>query len=585
MERRLSAILAADVVGYSRLMEADEVGTFDRLRTHRKEVFEPEIASRHGRIFKLMGDGLLAEFASVVDAVECAAVLQLEMAKRNSALPDDRRIDVRIGIHVGDVIVEDGDRHGDAVNVAARLEQLAEPGTICVSHTVLDHVKQKVAFDFELRGEEHLKNISEPVRVYRVVDTPRVSVRAPKVPTEKPSIAVLPFTNMSGDPEQEYFSDGITEDIITELSRFRLLCVIARNSSFVFKDKSMRVQDIARELGVTYIVEGSVRRAGDRVRITAQLVEAGSGNHLWAERYDRNVHDIFAVQDEVARAVASTVSGRVEMVGRDRATSVSASALRAYDFLLRAKASILNYSRADNAQALGYAERAMQLDPTSARAHSYMAWCHFHNYMAWWSADREDSLAKAFEFAKRGVVLDEADSGPHCILGLIHFFRREYGEARSEIERAMELNPNDPDAQGLYGQFLAAIGEPDAAVGQIDLAKRLNPCDMRWIPWSRGIAYFTAHRYDEAIAALRQVRDPINEVRGWLAASYAHAGRLQEAKATLEEFLRIAETDMAVFPGRRLKDWEPYWHGAFEYQDQKDFDHLFDGLRKAGLPD
>ena len=285
MQRKLAAILAADVVGYSRLMAENEADTFDRLRAHRKELFEPEIVKRHGRIFKLMGDGLLAEFGSVVDAVECAASLQREMARRNDGLPANRRIDMRIGVHVGDVIIEGEDRHGDAVNVAARLEQLAEPGGICVSNTVLNHVKLKVALGFELRGEEHLKNIAEPVRVYRVLLASPVAAEKPTLALpDKPSIAVLPFQNLSGDPEQEYFADGVVEEIITALSRMRWLFVIARNSSFTYKGRAVDVKQVGRELGVRYVLEGSVRKAGSRVRITGQLIDAATGAHLWADR-------------------------------------------------------------------------------------------------------------------------------------------------------------------------------------------------------------------------------------------------------------------------------------------------------------
>jgi adenylate cyclase len=401
----------------------------------------------------------------------------------------------------------------------------------------------------------------------------------------KPALAVLPFVNMSGDPEQAYFSDGITEDIITELSRFHSMLVIARNSSFTFKGKASKVQEIARDLGVSYVVEGSVRRAADRVRITAQLIDARNGSHLWAERYDRELRDIFAVQDEVARSIASTVSGRVEAAGRDHAVRLSPSALKAYDLVLRAKALISNYARADNEQALACCQRAVELDPSNARAHAHLAWCHFFNYMACWIADRETAFVHAYVQAQCAVALDETDSFARCILGLIHMMRREHDEALTEIEKAVDLNPNDPDVRRYYGDILAATGRPDAAIEQIDLARRLNPFDTRWVPWIRGIACFTAHRYDEAIAMLRQASNPINEVRGWLAASYAQAGRLEDARVTLGEFLRVAETDMAVFPGRRLKDWEAYWHGAFEYRDQKDFDHLFGALRKAGLAD
>ena len=593
--RKLAAILAADVVGYSRLMQEDEAGTLAALKRRRKEILEPTVARHRGRIIKVMGDGVLIEFASAVAAVQCAVELQQAMSAANysndanDANDQNRKtILLRIGVNLGDVIVEGSDLYGDGVNVAARLEALAEPGTICISAKVRDEVQGKIDVKLEDTGKVALKNMERPVHVFRVNAGPtmhQVKKEHGLGTGAKPSIAVLPFTNMSGDPTQEYFSDGITEDIITELSRFRSLFVIARNSSFVFKNMSIKVQDVASELGVAYIVEGSVRRADDRVRITAQLVDAGTGNHLWAERYDRNMRDIFALQDEVARSIASTVSGRVDVAGRDRAVHLSDAALRAYDVLLRAKASILNYSRIDNEQAHACADRAMTLDPTSARAHALAAWCHFQNYYAWWTADRQNALATAYELSKRSVALDETDSFTHCMLGIIHLFRREFEEARSEIEKALELNPNDNDARSVYGQFLTAVGQADAAIEQIDLAKRLNPFDTRWVPWGMGMACFTAHRYDEAIAALRQVRDPINEVRGWLAASYAQAGCLPEAKAKLDEFLRVAETDMAVFPGRTLKDWEPYWHGALEYQNQEDFDHLFGALCKAGMPE
>jgi adenylate cyclase len=584
VERKLAAILAADVAGYSRLMGADEAGTLAQLKAHRRELVDPMIAEHRGRVVKTTGDGILIEFPSVVEAAGCAVAVQQGMAERNAEVSEDKRITFRVGINVGDIIIDGDDIHGDGVNIAARLEAIAEPGTVCISASAWEHARGKVPFGADDLGEHQLKNIDRPVRVFRIAGgAPATATRKPLPLPDKPSIAVLPFQNMSGDQEQEYFSDGITEDIITELSRFHALFVIARNSSFSFRGKSVKVQEIARALGVGYIVEGSVRRAADRVRITAQLVDGSTGNHLWAERYDRDMRDIFALQDEVARSVASTVSGRVEAAGRDLAVRLSPAALKAYDLVLRAKALTLKYTRADNRQALACAERALELDPTSARACAQAAWCHFINHMACWTADREHALAKAYELAQRAVVLDETDSYAHCILGLVHLFRREYDEARSEAERAIDLNPNDPDAHRKYGLFLATTGKAEAAIEQINLAKRLNPFDTEWVPWLMGIFCFTARRYDDAIAAFRQARNPINEVRGWLAASYAHAGRLQEARATLNEFLRVAETDMAVFPGRRLKDWEAYWHGAFEYRDQKDFDHLFDGLRKAGF--
>jgi TolB-like protein/Tfp pilus assembly protein PilF len=446
-----------------------------------------------------------------------------------------------------------------------------------------------------LHGELGVKPAAETTRLHEAILDRRTGSESGPVPDrpeaarlplpDKPSIAVLPFENLSNDPEQQYFSDGITEDIITELSRFRSLFVIAYHSSSAFKGKAVRVQDVGRELGVAYVVEGSVRRAAERVRISAQLVDAATGNHLWAERYDRDVLDIFAVQDEVARSVASTVSGRIEAAGRDRIERLSPTGLRAYDLVLRAKSLMLKYNRADTQQALACAERAMQLDPSSAAAHAHAAWCHFYNYMGFWTADPVDSLATAYEVDQRAIVLDETESFAHAIMGSVQWFRRNFDQARPEFLEGIERNPNDFLARRFYGMFLAATGKPEAGIEQINLAKRLNPFDTKWVPWNIGIACFSARRYDEAVAALKQVRNPINEVRAWLACSYAQAGRLEEARAALDEFMRVARFDMAVWPGRTLKDWEPYWHAMFEYQHQEDFDHLFEALRGAGMPD
>jgi adenylate cyclase len=373
----------------------------------------------------------------------------------------------------------------------------------------------------------------------------------------RPSLAVLPFDNLSGDPEQQYFSDGVTEDIIIELSRFRSLFVVARQSSFAFRGKAVKVQDIGRELGVAYVVEGSARRIQDRVRINAQLVDAITGNQLWAERYDREVSDILAVQDEVARSIAVAVSGRVETASRERVGRLSPAELKAHDLVLRAKEFTMNYTRTDNALALECAERALKLDPTSARASAHAAWCHFYDYMAAWRENPRASLDRAYELARRAVSLDETDSFTHSMLGVVQLFFREYEQSRSSFLRAISLNPNDFMARRWYANFLAATGRAEEGIEQLELARRLNPFDTRWVPWNMGLIAFSARRYDQAVEALRQVHNPINEVRGWLAASYAHAGRLEEARATLEQFLTVAQSDMAVFPGRRLKDWAP----------------------------
>jgi len=584
-KRRLAAILAADVAGYSRLMGEDEAGTLSALKARRKEILQPVVSKHHGRIVKLMGDGVLVEFASAVNAVVCAVELQGAMAAANKDLPEDRQISLRVGINLGDVMVEDGDLYGDGVNIAARLEALAEPGCVFVSSKVRDEVVGKLGIGFEDLGPQSLKNIAEPVRAYRVSGVPAVAVAAPKNATDKPSIAVLPFTNMSGDPEQEYFSDGITEDIITELSRFRSLLVLARHSSFAFKGRAVDVTEIGRKLGARYVIEGSVRKAGNRIRITAQLVEAATGSHLWAERYDRNLLDLFTLQDELARAVAATVGARIEAAGRARAAALSPNALQAYDLLLRAKALHLKFTKNDNEQARLLAQRAIEIDPTNAQAHAYYANACLNIYLAYWAPDLDRFRAEALEFAKRAVTLDDGDNSARWILGLVHNSRSEYEEARFHIERALENNPNDTEARGVFAILLNSIGQPEAALEQFELIRRLNPFELSWFPLIKGWVYFNARRYDDAIASLKQLPEPVNDARAVLAASYAHAGRSPEAKAMLNEFLRVAEDDMAVIPGRRLEDWGTFFRGMCWYQRQADHDHLMEGLRKAGWPE
>lgn len=584
-QRRLAAILAADVVGYSRLMEQDEAGTLAALKSRRKDVLEPLVARHHGRVFKVTGDGVLVEFPSAVDAVQCAVDLQRGMTAANTEQSDDRAIVLRIGVNLGDVLVEGGDLYGDGVNIAARLESLADPGGVLISGTIFDHIGTKINVGFEDLGAQELKNIAQPVRAYRVIGGPAVVATVPKSVSDKPCIAVLPFTNLGGDPEQRYFSDGITEDTITELSRFRDLLVIARNSSFQFRDMAVDVKRVARELGVQFVVEGSVRRLGSRVRITAQLVDATTGNHVWAERYDRDLADVFALQEELAHAIAATVGSRVEITRSERATRLSPASLTAYDLTLRAKALMFKYTKADAHQARDLALRAIEIDPTNARAHAYYANFALNIWMAHWTAERDRTFEEARHHAERAVALDESDTVTRCMLGFVMVFARRYDEARLHLEKALASNPNETESRLYYAVYLTAIGQPGTAVEQIEIAKRLNPFDFSWTSWIKGIALFTAHRYDDAIAAFAQIPEPINEVRGWLAASYAHAGRLKDAKACLEHFLRVAREDMVVYPGNRLKDWEPYWHGALEYRDQRDFNHLFTALRNAGLPE
>jgi TolB-like protein/Flp pilus assembly protein TadD len=399
----------------------------------------------------------------------------------------------------------------------------------------------------------------------------------------KPSIAVLPFVNLSGDPEQQYFSDGVTEDIITELSRFRTLFVIARNSSFQYRGGDRDIVRIGRELGVRYIAEGSVRRIGERVRISAQLIEAASGSHLWAENFDRDAADILTVQDNIVRAIATTLGYRVEAAGRERALRLSPEALSAYDLMLRSEALFLRHAKEDNAEARRLAEQAVALDPKSALALTQLGWTHCLDHIFGWVEESEETLGTALALAQRAVLLDDADCRARWLLGHIHIFRREFDEARAHLRTAIALNPNDVEARGVYGIYLYAVGETEAALEQFDIAKRHNPFEFNWIIMCRGIALFTARRYDEALAALKQVHNPNNEVRMWLAASYAGAGCLPEARATLAEFLAIAEREMVRFPGRTLADWQPHLRHFVEYRDLREFDHLSAALRAAGL--
>ena len=414
IQRRLVAILAADVVGYSRLMEQDEAGTLAALKTRRKEVLRPLVAKHQGRIFKVTGDGVLVEFASAVNAVQCAVDLQHGMAAANGGLSEDRRIVLRIGVNLGDVMVEGNDLYGDGVNIAARLEALAEEGGILVSGTAYDHIKNNIKVRFDDLGTQTLKNIAEPVRVYRVTGTQTISITQSKATIDRPSVAILPFTNMSGDPEQQYFSDGITEDIITELSRFRAIFVIARNSSFQYRDKAVDVRRIARELGAHYVVEGSVRKIATRIRITVQLVEAAGGTHLWADRYDRPVEDVFAIQDEVVRTIVATLAGRLEATGAEGLRRRPTASLSAYECVLRGNALPIG-DPADEAAAHQLFEQAIALDPDYALAHAKLAISHAHRWLQGMSGSSKE-LDRAFELATRAVCTrrsgDRVSHGP-----------------------------------------------------------------------------------------------------------------------------------------------------------------------------
>ena len=588
LPRKLAAILYADVAGYSRLTGEDEDATHRRLSEY-LDLISATVEDHRGRVMHYAGDAVLAMFDAVVDAVSCATEIQDKLRERNQELPNGRKVHFRIGVNLGDVIEDRGDIYGDGVNVAARLESLADPGGICISDAVRTAVGKKLDLDYENIGEQEVKNIAEPVRAHRVLwnsdmETTGAYVGGPSElgVTGKPSIAVLPFDNMASDPNQEYFADGLTEDIITELTKFHSLLVVARNSSFAFKGQSMDVKDIGSKLGVRYVIEGSVRKSGKRVRVSSQLIDALTGNHVWADRYDRDLGDIFAVQDELVRAIVTTVGGRIEEAGKTRAARMSDTKIPAYDLCLRAQSLQDRNTREDYDLAEECLLEAIDIDPNLAQAFHQLSLVKFFKWMVCWTSDLENTLVEAFEAAQKAIASDDTDSMVHAHLCMLHIYRREFEQAGHRIETAIRLNANDAKALGIYGFYYCAIGEPERAIELFARLDRLNPVEPGWITRVKGIAYLTAGRYEDAISVFRSLESPLNIARGWLAASLAQAGRLDEARTTLDQFLRVAEQEMSVFPGRALEEWRTAWHGI-QYKNEADSERFFEGLHKAGL--
>jgi adenylate cyclase len=577
-KRRLAAILASDVVGYSRLMGVNEERTLAQLQAHQRELLEPSISEHRGRIVKTTGDGMLVEFASVVDALRCATEIQRGMTERNAEVPTAERIEFRIGINVGDIMSEGGDIFGDGVNVAARLEALADPGGICVSGRVQEDARGKFDIPFEDRGEQRLKNIAWPVRVYKVRlggETP-TAVPALSLP-DKPSIAVLPFTNMSGDPEQEYFADGVTEDLITALSRIRWFFVIARNSCFAYKGQSTDIRDVARKLGVAYVLEGSVRKAGNRVRVTAQLIDGGSGNHVWAQRYDRNLEDIFSVQDEITETLAGAIEPELGKAERERARTRRPDDLRAWDLCQRGLWHTYKRTRQDLADAQHMFRQAIEIDPGLARAYAAAEEAFFFQFVGGYVDTGEAAKADALRFAEKAVQLDGEDAFNRYALGRALTLVRRHDSAVFELRKAIELNPSFAQAHSALAMALATGGHPEEALPHIELAMRLSPQDPYFGQFlvRRAEACLFSGRVVEAVeAAERSLREPNIQWSRWaiLAAAQAHLGRLEEARRSIEA-LRILrpEIDLAF-----IRD---YWPIA----DAKALEYLLDGLRKAGL--
>jgi TolB-like protein len=581
MERKLAAILVADVAGYSSMMERDESGTFAQLRAHRTELIEPTVATHRGRIFKLTGDGLLAEFGSIVDAVECAAAIQQGMAERNRDISDGQPIELRIGVHAGDVIVEGDDRHGDAVNVAARLQEVAERGGICVSMAVVDQVRQKVALVFDLHGEQRLKNIAEPIKVYRVrLDERPAAPRAALTLPDRPSIAVLPFTNMSGDPEQEYFADGIAEEIITDLSRMTWLFVIARNSSFTYKGRAVDVKQVGRELGVRYVLEGSVRKGGDKVRITGQLINAETGAHIWGDRFDGGLEDVFDLQDRVTASVVGAIAPKLEQAEIERVMRKPTDSLDAYDYYLRGLAHLHRWTRDDNAAAVSDFKRAIGRDPKFAAAYGMAARCYAQSKVGGWVDDRTHDIADAEQLARRAVELGKEDAVALSAAGFaLADVVGKVKDGDAFIERALALNRNLAWAWTFSGWTKIWLGKPEVAMDHVALAMRLSPHDphMFLMQAAMATAAFFADRHGEALSwAEMALRDKPDMVLAACVAAlcHAHDGRNVEMRQAIDRLL-------AFDPALRLANLED----RFAVYRPEDHRRWVEGLRKAGLPE
>ncbi|MCH9046378.1 MAG: tetratricopeptide repeat protein [SAR324 cluster bacterium] len=600
--QKLTAVFVTDVVGYSRLMANDHHATVKTLAEYR-EVFSSYIQRFQGRVVNAPGDSILAEFESVVDAVNCAVEIQRELAVRNSGLPEQRQMHFRIGVNLGDVLIKDGELFGDGVNIAARLESLADPGGVCISRTVYDQVESRLPLRWEYLGEQAAKNIAKPVRAYRVLLDSRPKAGPPagepdsKAPAEekssgdallgilegkppplpdKPSIAVLAFENMSGDPEQEYFSDGIAEDIITDLCKLSGMFVIARNSSFSYKGRNVRVQQIGREMGVRYVLEGSVRKAGKKVRITAQLVVAATGEHLWAQRYDRELEDVFALQDEITEEVVTALDVKLVAGEQARIWRNSLKNPEARDLYYRARENLHHRTIEGSAQARQLFAQVIAAEPDSPLGYAGEAWSHWYDAFRGWSASPAQSLARAEELARNALARDESNPEAHGVLGLIHILKREYDQAVAEGERAVALGPNMADVAAMMELILRFAGRFDEALAMIRRAMRLCPVCPAYYLTVLGLTLTLLERYDEAIDSYHKAAalepDYPTSYFG-LAVAYGALGRNKEARAAAEAFRKVAP---------HLSSLQEYAR-RHPYKDPAVNERWIEALNKAGI--
>ncbi|MDQ6435034.1 adenylate/guanylate cyclase domain-containing protein [Mesorhizobium sp. LHD-90] len=573
MRRHLAAILAADVAGYSRLMGEDEEGTVKALHDQHAIMF-PMIRADGGRVINTAGDSILAEFDSVVGAVRCAVGMQKLLAEQNAIIPDSRRLAFRMGITQGEIVVDEDDVYGEGINVAARLQALAEVDGIAISGRVHEDVAGKLDVEWREAGEQTLKNIARPVRVWRWSATQAQSPpRAMPVVSDRPSIAVLPFDNLSGQAEETVFSDGVTEDIITGLTHYRSLFVIARNSSFSFRGKPTSLVEIGRQLGVSHLLEGSIRRSGDRIRITAQLIEAATGAHIWAERYDRSLTDIFAVQDELARTIVSTLVGRIQDARLQRSLRVPTTSLDAYDCLLRGLAHYRGFAGDDNRKAQEMFARAVELDPYFALAHANLAMTHTALYGH--TAAPPEIIDEAFVMASRALELDPQESHCHRVIGTMWLFRRQYHAAEQHFRRAVELNPNDADRRMGLGYLLVLRGKIDEGLERMQEAGRLNPFPPVWYHARFGVVYYSLGRFAEAAQEFSEIPTPGYWLRARLAACDAQLGHATEVEA-LKAAILEERPDFSI---------AEFFRKDILLERAEDRELLREGLIKAGLPE
>jgi adenylate cyclase len=576
----LAAILAADVVGYSRMMHENEAGTLAQLKTHRIEVFDPRTAQHHGRIVKTMGDGVLVEFASAVNAVECAMDVQRALGRRNQDVPADTRIELRIGINLGDIIVDGDDIYGDGVNVAARLEGLCETGEVCVAAAVRDQVEGKITATFDDLGEHTVKNIDKPIRVYRVspeaASVAAMAAREADRPLDRPAIAVLPFDNIGGDPDQEYFADGLTEDIIAALSLCRSIPVIARNSSFTYKGRAVKVQEVAAELGARYVLEGSLRRAGDRLRVTAQLIDAETGHHVWAERFDRRMEDVFAVQDEITERIAGIVAPELSKAELRRSASKRPDSLDAWECYVRGISAVYEGTREGNARAHELLQRAIELDPGYSKAHIALSYLHNRDSRLEFTGDPERSTGTALDSARRAIALDDSDSDAYTKLARALGQNGEFEAAVSAARKAVEINPYDAEARIIFGSMLtthATPPDPEEGLRWMKEGLTLNPRDPRLYIWQSHMAcaHLCLEQYEDAAELARAAmveRPDYTEAQLVRASALGFLGRSNEARVVFDDTGRAEITDIV----ERRRIWG---------QSMKD--KVLDGLRAAGL--